>query len=135
MQPNILKVLIADDEPDIVKLLKIYLGSEVNILEAYDGVGALEMIQTERPAAVFLDIGMPGSLSGLNVLRILRQDPELKQIHVVIVSGRSPRDLSESDALKADAYISKPFSRQDLADWFAAYNGSMHAAQVVTFAG
>jgi CheY-like chemotaxis protein len=131
--PKNIKILIADDEPDIVKLLKIYLGPEVHVLEAYDGVGALEMIQTEKPDVVFLDIGMPGSLNGLNVLRVLRQDPELKQIHIVIVSGRSPQDLIESDTLKADAYISKPFSRQDLADWSASYNGSRHA-EVASFA-
>ncbi len=124
MQPKSLKILIADDVPDIVKLVKIYLGSEVNVLDANDGVEALEMIQAEKPDVVFLDIGMPGSLNGLNVLRVLRQDPELKHIHVVFVSGRDPKDLSEADALKADAYITKPFSRQNVADWFANFKAA-----------
>ena len=121
MLPNTLKVLIVDDEPIIRSLRKTFLGGEANILESKDGTSALEMILAEKPDVVFLDITMPGALSGINVLRILRQDPELKDTHVVIVSALSPQELAKKDVLKADAYITKPFCKQDLLDWYAGY--------------
>ena len=121
MLPNTLKVLIVDDEPIIRSLRKTFLGGEANILESKDGTSALEMILAEKPDVVFLDITMPGALSGINVLRILRQDPELKDTHVVIVSALSPQELAKADVLKADAYITKPFCKLDLLDWYAGY--------------
>jgi CheY-like chemotaxis protein len=70
---------------------------------------------------VFLDIGLPGKMDGIAVLRELRQDPRLKSTHVVIVSGRHPRSLDQKDVLHADAYITKPFNKQDLHDWYQGY--------------
>ena len=113
--------LIVDDEPIARNLLRIFLGHEATVYEAQDGAGALEVILTQKPHVVFLDISMPGTLSGINVLRVLRQDPELKHIHVVIVSGHRPEELAQSDVLKANAYITKPFSKQDLLAWYDGY--------------
>ena len=110
-----------DDEPIIRNLMKIFLGCQSKILEANDGTGALEVILAEKPDVVFLDINLPGALSGINVLRVLRPDPELKHTHVVSVSALSPQELAKADVLKADAYITKPFCKQDLLDWYAGY--------------
>ena len=121
MLPKNIKALIVDDEPIIRNLMKIFLGRQAKILESKDGAGALEMILAEKPDVVFLDISLPGALSGINVLRVLRQDPELKHTHIVIVSALSPQELAKADVLKADAYITKPFCKQDLLDWYAEY--------------
>jgi len=64
---------------------------------------------------------MPGTLSGINVLRILRQEAGFREIHVVIVSALHPHELQKSDVLLADAYITKPFSKQHLIDWYEQY--------------
>ena len=126
-----IKALIVDDEPIIRNLMKLFLGSLTNILEAEDGIRALEVILTEKPDVVFLDISMPGALNGINVLRVLRQDPELQHTHVVIVSALSPQELAKADFLKADAYITKPFCKQDLLDWYAGYEAGSLADDVV----
>jgi CheY-like chemotaxis protein len=83
--PINLTALILDDELISRTLVKICLGRATTMLEARDGVEALEVIMTKKPDVVFLDINMPGSLSGINVLRVLRQDQELKDMHVVIL--------------------------------------------------
>jgi CheY-like chemotaxis protein len=128
MLPENLKALIVDDEPIIRNLMKIFLGNQANILESKDGAGALEVILAEKLDVVFLDINLPGALSGINVLRVLRQDPELKHTHVVIVSALSPQELAKADVLKADAYITKPFCKQDLLDWYAGYEAGSRAS-------
>lgn len=128
MLPKNIKALIVDDEPIIRNLMKIFLGRQAKILESKDGAGALEMILAEKPDVVFLDISLPGALSGINVLRVLRQDPELKHTHIVIVSALSPQELAKADVLKADAYITKPFCKQDLLDWYAVYELASRAS-------
>jgi CheY-like chemotaxis protein len=131
MLPKNIKALIVDDEPIIRNLMKLFLGSKTTILEAEDGTSALEVILAEKPDVVFLDISMPGVLNGINVLRVLRQDPELQDTHVVIVSGLSPQELAKADVLKADAYITKPFCKQDLLDWYAGYEAGSLSDVVV----
>ena len=131
MLPANIKALVVDDEPIIRNLMKLFLGSKTTILEAEDGTSALEVILVEKPDVVFLDISMPGVLNGINVLRVLRQDPELQDTHVVIVSGLSSQELAKADVLKADAYITKPFCKQDLLDWYAGYmSGSLSGVLV-----
>lgn len=116
-----LTVLVAEDDLDVCRLWKVYLGNRAKVYEAHDGATALDSIRQHRPDVVFLDIGLPGKLDGLAVLREMRRDPQLKKTQVVIVSGRNPRSLDEQDVLQADAYITKPFNRQDLQDWYQSY--------------
>ena len=127
MLPSNTIALIVDDDPEICKLLTHYLGNRATVIDAHDGADALEKIMTIKPDVIFLDIGLPGSLSGIVVMRVLRLDPELNHIHIVVVSGREPEDIARSDVLKADAFITKPFSRQDLLDWYQAYSGGLAA--------
>lgn len=121
MLPINLTALIVDDELISRTLLKICLGHATTFLEARDGVEALEVIRAKKPDVVFLDISMPGSLSGIDVLRVLRQDPEVKDMHVVIVSGHPREDFAQADVLMANAYITKPCCKQDLLDWYSSY--------------
>ncbi len=114
MQP----ILIVDDHSDIRRLLSITLGKEYKILEAEDGVGALEVIRHHHPKVVFLDVMMPGELNGLQVLDAVKSNPLTQNILVAMITARGQKADSD-DACKrgADAYFIKPFSPLQVAVW------------------
>lgn len=111
------KILIADDEPNIVISLEYLMrreGYEVEV--ARDGNEALSMIQRDRPDLVLLDAMMPGK-SGFEVCQAVRDDDRLTgtQILMLTAKGRET-DVAKGKALGADAYIIKPFSTRELAE-------------------
>ncbi len=111
------KILIADDEPNIVISLEYLMrreGYEVEV--ARDGDEALSMIQRDRPDLVLLDAMMPGK-SGFEVCQAVRDDDRLAgtQILMLTAKGRET-DVAKGKALGADAYIIKPFSTRELAE-------------------
>jgi DNA-binding response OmpR family regulator len=105
-------ILVVDDEPKIVKLVRDYLeraGFGVRI--AADGESALSLARTEKPDLVILDLGLP-QMDGLDVTRELRK---VSNVPVIMLTGRS----EESDKLiglelGADDYLTKPFSPKEL---------------------
>jgi two-component system alkaline phosphatase synthesis response regulator PhoP len=105
-------ILVVDDEPRIVRLVRDYLEhSGFNVLTAADGPAALRMARTGRPDLVVLDLGLPG-LDGLDVARALRRDGE---VPIIMLTART----EESDKLVglelgADDYLTKPFSPKEL---------------------
>ena len=102
------KILIADDEAEIRSLLKLYLENDgYSVVEAEDGIKALEMVTSEKPDLCVLDIMMPG-MDGYQVLRKIRED---NNVPVIILSAKdadSEKILGLN--LGADDYIDKPFS-------------------------
>ncbi len=102
------RILIADDEKEIVELLKLYLENEGHeITEAYDGLDALEKLQAGTIDLAVIDIMMPG-LDGFNLTKKIR---EKYNIPVIILSARSEdRDKILGLGLGADDYIVKPFN-------------------------
>ncbi len=110
------KVLIADDAVDIVRLLACSLSHQgYDVLVAHNGRQALEVAAAERPDVVLLDIAMP-ELDGLEVCRRLKADPRLAAIPVILVTGKDRDDdiVAGLDA-GADDYVVKPFSDEILA--------------------
>lgn len=115
------RVLIVDDEEGIRVLCRVNLelgGYEV--LEASDGVEALEVARSQRPDLIFLDVMMP-RMDGWEVLGHLKEDPVTASIPVVLLTART----SEDDQMKAWGegvleYLSKPFNPQLLVEWAAA---------------
>src|SRR5512143_4075172 len=104
------KILIADDEQDIVEMVKYNLAKEgYGVLTASDGARALEQAR-HRPDLILLDVMMP-ELDGWEVLKRLRQDPRTADIPVVFLTARSG-DIDEVLGLElgADDYIIKPIS-------------------------
>jgi DNA-binding response OmpR family regulator len=105
-------VLVVDDEPQIVQLVRDYLehgGFEV--LTAADGSSALRLASTQRPDLIILDLGLPG-VDGLDVTRSLRRNGE---VPIIMLTART----DESDKLVglelgADDYVTKPFSPKEL---------------------
>jgi two-component system phosphate regulon response regulator PhoB len=104
-------VLIADDEPAILELVRFTLeGEGVRVLEAADGQQAMALALAERPDLVLLDLRMPG-LDGVEVCRRLRAEPALGRSRIVMLTAASQRaDRARARAAGADDYLTKPFS-------------------------
>ncbi|MBR3936530.1 MAG: response regulator [Bacteroidaceae bacterium] len=102
-------VLIVDDIPVNIILLKTMLARiNVQILTAVDGGQALETVRKLKPELVLLDIQMP-VMNGLDVLKKMKNSPELKDIPVIMVSAyTSPEDIEQSMSLGASGFIKKP---------------------------
>jgi CheY-like chemotaxis protein len=112
------QLLIVDDHPDIRRLLSIALGKQYAILEAESGLAAMDVIRRHHPAAVLLDIMMPGELDGLGVLDAIKSDPATRDILVAMVTARGQSaDTATANRRGADAYFVKPFSPLQIADW------------------
>jgi two-component system, OmpR family, phosphate regulon response regulator PhoB len=105
------KLLIADDELGIRRLVRMTLESDqYEIIEAADAQEALGMARAHRPELVLLDVMMPKG-TGFDVCRALKQDPETKDITVVMLTARSQKsDVAEGEVAGADDYFTKPFS-------------------------
>lgn len=110
-------VLIADDEEALRTLVRVTLDTgRFRILEASDGVQALELAREHKPDLMFLDWAMPG-FSGIEVCRKLRADPATRDLTVVMLTARA-QDFDRDAALQVgvDAYVTKPFSPLRLLD-------------------
>jgi DNA-binding response OmpR family regulator len=116
-KPMTHKVLIADDEPNIVISLEYLMKREgYTVLVARDGEQALEMIRAERPALVLLDVMMPRR-SGVEVCQALRADEATAGIKVLMLTAKGREtDVALGLGVGADAYMTKPFSTRELAD-------------------
>jgi CheY-like chemotaxis protein len=100
------KILIADDEPRLRLLVRTALEREdCEILEAVDGRQALDLILSEKPDLVILDVIMPG-LYGTEVCKQLKSNPETAHIPVIILTAYPQRFFNE----RADFWWTKPFS-------------------------
>ena len=110
------KILLADDHPDIVRLLQISLAADrYTIFTAHDGETALQTVQAERPDVVILDVIMP-KLDGLRVLHRIKTDPNLRDVLVVMLTVRDqPEDVTLGLDVGADYYLSKPFKPTEVA--------------------
>ena len=109
------KILIVDDEPNIVISLEFLMrreGFEVGV--ARDGEEALMRIRDERPDLVLLDVMMP-KINGFEVCESVRADPTLAGIRILMLTAKGREaEVAKGLALGADAYVAKPFSTRDL---------------------
>ena len=105
------KVLIADDEPDIVEILKYNLVKEgYEVVAAENGDEAIEKAKVTKPDLVVLDIMMPGK-SGVEVCEILRAQPGLKETLIMFLPALNDEATQINDlTIGAHDYISKPIS-------------------------
>lgn len=110
------KVLVIEDESDIRQLVRLSLeGEGFSTLEAGDGDLGLALARRERPAAVILDLMLPG-ISGLEVCRRLRSHEGTAGVPVVMLTARSGEaDKVVGLEIGADDYVTKPFSPRELA--------------------
>jgi DNA-binding response OmpR family regulator len=106
-----LRVVIADDDPTVLTLLKTTVQNYgLDCATADEGDKALEMIRSEPPDAVILDVIMP-NLDGLEVLAAVRNDARLRNVRVLMLSAlQQETDIVRAFGLGADDYVTKPFS-------------------------
>lgn len=105
-------ILICDDEKDIVSALKIYLANdEYNLLEAYNGVQAMEIIENNEIHLILLDIMMP-EMDGIQVMTRMRQTNNIPVIFLTAKSEDTDKILGLN--LGADDYVTKPFNPVEL---------------------
>ena len=109
------KVLIADDEPNIVVTLSFMMKREgYDVQVARDGPEALEMIRRERPDLVLLDAMMPG-MTGFDVCEAVRADVAIRETRILMLTAKGREtDKARGFGAGADAYMTKPFSTRDL---------------------
>ena len=109
------KLLVADDEPNIVISLEYLMKREgYDVLVATDGNQALEALPREQPALVLLDVMMPGK-TGFEVCQAVRADPALDGVRILMLTAKGREtDVGKGLALGANAYMTKPFSTREL---------------------
>lgn len=109
-------VLIADDEPNILVSLEFLMQREGHqVLLARDGQEAWAMIRQHRPALVLLDVMMPGK-TGFEVCQAVRADDSLAATRILLLTAKGREtDVAQGLGVGADAYMTKPFSTQELA--------------------
>jgi DNA-binding response OmpR family regulator len=107
--PVLKKIVIVEDQPDVADLLEEMLNiGRYQIVKIHSSTGALSMILAEKPDLVLLDIMMP-DVSGLEVLRYMRREPDLEKTPVVIVSAKTlPADIRTGFEAGATEYLTKP---------------------------
>jgi DNA-binding response OmpR family regulator len=108
-------VVIADDESSIRLLVHATIESDdFVVMEASNGAEAWALIQQHKPGLVLLDVQMPGR-SGLEVLRLIKADPNLKATRVILLTSKAQEtDVEVGLMAGADFYLTKPFSPLDL---------------------
>lgn len=109
------KILIVDDEKDIVKMLDYNLKKEgYRTFSAYDGEGALDLAQRYHPDLMVLDLMLPG-IDGLEVCRRLKKDNQTTSIPIIMLTAKTQEaDKVVGLELGADDYVIKPFSPREL---------------------
>lgn len=112
------KILVVEDEPDVSTYLStLFQDSGYDTLEATDGIRGFELAKSEKPDLITLDIAMPGQ-SGIRTYRYYKEDPELKSVPVVIITGMgdSMRSFLKklSGFTKPEGFMNKPIDKEAL---------------------
>ncbi len=109
------RILVVDDEPDIVALVAYHLAkTNYRVSTASNGTDALAIARQERPSLLVLDLMLPG-MSGFDVLEHIRAEESTRHIAVLMLTARKEeQDRIRGLSLGADDYLTKPFSPQEL---------------------
>ena len=110
------RILVADDDVDIRELVEFKLATMGHeIVAVADGAAAIDACREQRPDLAVLDVMMPG-VSGLDAIRVIRADPRLADLPVILLTARAQEsDVETGFDSGADDYITKPFSPRELA--------------------
>jgi len=109
------KILVADDEPDVVKVLSMRLKAHnYEVIAAFDGLQAVREAYKERPDLILLDIMMPLG-DGYTVFENLKRSAQIRLIPVIFISALPPRQVQQKvEELGAQGFITKPFDSKAL---------------------
>ena len=120
MKPK--KILIVDDEVDLVKTIKFSMEAEgYMVLASYNGEDALNQARKENPDLIVLDIMLP-KLDGYKVCRLLKFDEQYKNIPILMLTAKTQqKDKLLGKETGADEYITKPFDMDELMEKVKTY--------------
>jgi response regulator RpfG family c-di-GMP phosphodiesterase len=122
-----MRLLLVDDDAAIRQLLRATLeGVDVELDEADSAVSALAALERERPDAILLDVGMPGT-DGLALCRRLKFSPETADIAIVLLTGSDLEGGRLADEARADGFVRKPFSPLELLSTVERVTTGLHA--------
>lgn len=113
------KVLIVDDEPNILILMeqaleKLEDEDGVELLTAKNGIEALEIIKSQKPNLVFLDVMMP-KMNGLEVCQTVKQELGMQDVYIIMLTAKGQEfDKQSGMASGADLYMTKPFRPKEV---------------------
>ena len=111
------KILIVDDDKDIRKLIEISfrLSGYKSVFEAVNGREGYEKAKEVKPDLIVMDVKMPGELDGIAAVKLLRNDPEMKDSAVLMLSANGQKkEIEAGYKAGADQYFVKPFSPLEL---------------------
>lgn len=116
------KILIVDDEKDIVETLKFIIESDgYECIVAYDGEEALNLAKTQNPDLIILDVMLP-KINGYKVCRLLKFDAKYKHIPILMVTARTQHeDKIIGEETGANEYITKPFDIDTISNLVKQY--------------
>jgi DNA-binding response OmpR family regulator len=125
------RILVIEDETDIREMLSLRLKKErFEVVEASEGTTGLKKALEEQPDLVLLDLMLP-FMSGLDILRKLRNNPKSEQVPIIIVSAKGEEsDIVVGLELGADDYVTKPFNMSVLLARINALLRRFHASDV-----
>jgi DNA-binding response OmpR family regulator len=109
------RILIVDDEPDLLEMVQISLEMEgYECLVAYDGFRGFERARKEKPDLIILDVMLPG-MNGYKVCRLLKFDEQYKHIPIIMLTAEAQeKDRQTGQETGADFYMTKPFAADKL---------------------
>jgi two-component system phosphate regulon response regulator PhoB len=109
------RILVAEDEPDVLALISSNLqNAGFNVIKAENGLAALNQAKETLPSLIVLDLMMP-ELSGLEVCKLLKREPQTSQIPIIMLTAKAEEvDRIVGLELGADDYLTKPFSPREL---------------------
>lgn len=111
------RILITEDEPNIVESLTFILSrAGYDVSSVTDGEAAMHRLRSNPPDIMVLDVMLP-KLNGFEVLKLVKSDPLLKSLPVVILTAKGQtHDRQLAEEIGADAFVTKPFSNRDIID-------------------
>ncbi|OIP89106.1 MAG: DNA-binding response regulator [Syntrophaceae bacterium CG2_30_49_12] len=109
------RILVVDDEEDIVDLISYNLEKEgFTVIKAYNGEKAIELLKTGKPKLVILDLMLPG-INGLEICRLMRKNPGMESLPIIMLTAKGDEvDRILGLEMGADDYITKPFHVREL---------------------
>jgi DNA-binding response OmpR family regulator len=111
------RVLSTEDEPNIAESLTFILNREgYDVSTVFDGEAALQRLRSDPPDIMILDVMLP-KLNGFEVLKLVKADPALQALPVVILTAKGQaHDRRMAEEIGASAFITKPFSNRDIVE-------------------
>lgn len=118
------KVLIVDDEADIIEILQYVLETQgYECITAFDGEEGLKLAREANPDLIILDVMMP-KINGYKISRLLKFDAKYKDIPIIMITARSQdEDKAIGEETGADEYITKPFQVDEVVEKVKSYLG------------